>query len=198
MSIRRARTPRPTLRHLAFIAEIGAHPPDTPRAREALACLLTLRLVDHRVARGALVVSPDAPVVDATRRVIRALGDDAALRAALDAIVDGIIALPTTDTQPVVPSIVALGALLQGRDRPRAAVDAYRTVVRLADPRVHLALAFESQMQMGECLRALGDLRWADAAYAQAGVLATRSRDRGWVERVATARASFALAMGAA
>lgn len=198
MSIRRPRTPRPTLRHLAFIAEIGAHPPDTPRARDALACLLTLRLVDHWVARGVAVASPDAPVLDATRRAIHALGDDVTLRAALDAIVDGIVARPTTDAQPLIPAIAALGALLQERGRLDAAVDAHRTVARLADPRVHLALAFESQMRIGACLHALGDLRWADAAYAQAGVLATRSRDRAWVERVATARASFALAMGAA
>ena len=46
MSIRRPRTPRPTLRHLAFIAEIGAHPPDTPRARDALACVARLDFPD--------------------------------------------------------------------------------------------------------------------------------------------------------
>lgn len=198
MSIRRVRTPRPTLRHLAFIAEIGAHPPDSTRAHAARACLLTLRLVDHWIARGAAVASPGASVLAATRGAIRVLGDDAVLRTVLGAIVDGLVDAPASDVQPVLPAIAALGVLLEERDRTAAAVDAHRVVARLADPRVHLALAFESHMRIGTGLHALGDLRWADAAYAQAGVLATRSRDRAWIERVASARASFALAMGAA
>lgn len=169
------------------------HPPDVARDREALACLLTLRLVDHWTARDAAVIATDSPVLAATRRSLAALEHDAALRAALEAIVQLVVTLPGPDVQPIVPAIAALGVLLQERGHLHAAVDVHRTVARLADARAHLPLAFETQMRIGTCLTALGDARWADAAHAQAGVLATRGRNADWIARVATVRAPMAV-----
>ena len=193
MSIRRPRTPRPALRHLAFVEALVAHPPDSASGREALAGLLTLRLVDHWVARGGGVCAPGATVLAATRDAIAALPSASPWRAPLDLIVSTLVALPGPDVQPVVPALGALGTLLQSEDRFAMAADVHRTVTRLADPRVHLALAFESQMQLGACLLALDDVRWADAAFAQAGVLATRSREAAWTARVAAAQAALPL-----
>ncbi len=174
------------------------HPPDVARDREALACLLTLRLVDHWSARGAAVIATDSPVLAATQRSLAALEDGTALRAALEAIVQLVVALPEPDVQPIVPAIAALGTLLQERGQLRTAVDVHRTVARLADARVHLPLAFETQMRIGACLTALGDARWADAAHAQAGVLATRSRDADRIARVTAVRAPMAVPSGVA
>lgn len=191
MTIRRPRTPRATLRHVAFIDEMTAHPPDqTPP--EALACLLALRLLDHWVARGTEVSDPASPVLAETRRRIDALDADPELRDALDAVVRAIVALPMPDAQPVMPALSALGELLARRQRLESALDVHRTVARLIDPRVHLALAFETQMRIGDLLGALDEPRWADTAYAQAGLLATRGRSDAWAQRVAAARAPFA------
>lgn len=193
MTIRRPRSPRPALRHVAFIDEMRAHPPDLAPHADPLACLLTLRLLDHWIARSTEVAEPASPVLAATRRSIDALETDPDLRDALDAIVRAIVALPMPDAQPVMPALAALGELLQRRGRAAAALDVHRTVARLIDPRVHLPLAFESLMRMGDGFAAHDEPRWADAAYAQAGLLATRRRDGDWVARVAAARAPFAL-----
>jgi hypothetical protein len=69
-------------------------------------------------------------------------------------------------------------------------------VSRLADPAVHLDLAYDSQMRSGACLRETGEHEWADQAYAAAAMLATRDRDRIRVILARRGRASVLRARG--
>lgn len=198
MPIRRPRAPRPALRHVVLLETMASHAPADPRARAMHAVLLVLRLLDHWVALGDAVTAPGARALTATREGIALLDIDPVLRASLAAILDAMLALPEPDVQPVLPRLVALGTLLERRRYLAEAGDVHGTVSRLADPVADLDLAFESRMRTGDCLRAVGEYEWADQAYAQAAMLATRDRDPDRVARARRGRSDLLAARGAA
>lgn len=178
MPIRRPRTPKPALRHLAFLETMSETRETSPLHMGAQAAFLTLRLVDQWVAFGATIASPDTPVHQETRKAVSALQSDPELRSALSVVIDAIEALQDPDAQPVLPRIYALGLLLEQRGLLGQAGDVYQTVSRLVDASAHLDLAYDAFMRQGYCLRNVGQFDWADQAYGNAGALATRDRDR--------------------
>jgi tetratricopeptide (TPR) repeat protein len=178
MPIRRPRSPKPALRHLAFLETMADSDGASPIHRGAHASLLTLRLLDHWIALGAEMARPDATAHRATRDLVTALQDDAEMQSALGAIIDAIEALQEPDAQPVLPRVYALGMLFEQRGLLAQAGDGYATVARHVDSAAHLDLAFDAHMRHGYCLRHSGEFEWADQAYANAGMLATRDRDR--------------------
>jgi hypothetical protein len=190
MPIRRPRTPPPALRHVVLLETMAAHAPTDARVRAMHAVLLALRLVDHWATLGTAVTMPGARALTATRAEIDLLDLDPMLRASLAALIDAMLALPAPDVQPVLPRLVALGSLLERRHYLAEAGDVFRTVSRYADPVSNLDLAFESHMRTGDCLRAVHEYEWADQAYAQASMLATRDRDPDRVERARRARSA--------
>lgn len=178
MPIRRPRTPRSALRHVSLLETMARVAPEDPRFRAAQATFLTLRLFDHWLAFGAAVSAATSRALATTRDEIARLEVDADLRAVLAALTDALAHAPTAEPHPLLPRLLALGALLESRGHEAEAGDVFLTIARQADPITQLDLAFESRMRAGRCLRRAGELEWADRAYAQAMGLATRDRDR--------------------
>jgi tetratricopeptide (TPR) repeat protein len=185
MPIRRPRGPKPTLRHLPFLEAMATSEEGKHEYREARATFLALRHLDHWIALGAGGGAPTDRSTTITQEALGALGDDTELRSALESIVSAIPELSDADAQPVLPRVFALGSLLERRGRTRQAADVYATVVRHVDTSAHVDLAYDANMRMAASLRTEGQLDLADQAYAMAGTLAARTRDR---VRVITSR----------
>lgn len=185
MPIRRPRSPKPTLRHIAFLETMANSAERTSLHDGAHAALLTLRLFDHWISLGSDMADSNATAHRVARDSVTALHGDPEMRAALLSILNAIASLQEPDAQPVLPRIYALGGLIERRGLLAEAGDVYATVARHVDSIVHLDLAFDAHMRRGFCLRNNGELEWADQAYATAASLATRDRDR---VRVLTAR----------
>ena len=178
MPIRRPRTPKPALRHLAFLETMAGAPEQSPLYDGAYATLLTLRLLDHWLALGSDLADPNMTAHRVARESVVGLRGDAEMRAALLSILNAIASLQQPDPQPVLPRVYALGGLIERRGLLREAGDIYETVARYVDSSVHLDLAFDAHMRRGFCLRNNGEMEWADQAYGNAASLATRDRDR--------------------
>ena len=178
MPIRRPRAPKPVLRHLAFLEMLECAPEGSLAHRAASASFLSLRLLDHWISLGADMASAESSAHSAAREGVASLSDDTELRASLGSIIDAIVALNEPDAQPLLPRVFALGKLFEQRGQVTAAADVYSTVARHVDGSVHLDLAYDAHMRHGFCLRNAGEFEWADQAYATAGSLAGRARDR--------------------
>lgn len=180
MPIRRRSTPRPALRHVAFLETMASSAADAPRHHAAQAVFLALRLLDHRIAFGAQVTESASQSLATTRDEIARLALDDDLRAVLSTMTDAIAAIapcPGSDALPALSPLFTLGTLLEARGHLAQAGDVFLTVARHTDADAHLDLAYESQMRAGACLRRAGEHDWADTAHVRAAQLATRARD---------------------
>ena len=178
MPIRRPRSPKPMLRHLAFLETMASAPERSPLHDGAYATLLTLRLFDHWMKLGHEMADPSVTAHRVARESVAAIEGDAEMRAALLSILNAIEALQEPDAQPVLPRVYALGGLIERRGFLANAGDIYDTVAKHVDSTVHLDLAFDAHMRRGFCLRNNNELDWADQAYGNAATLATRDKDR--------------------
>jgi tetratricopeptide (TPR) repeat protein len=178
MPIRRPRGPKPVLRHLAFLELMAAAPEGEPVYIGSQASLLSLRLLDHWMALGAELADVAATAHRAARESVQAMTSDVEWRTSLASIIDAIEAIQEPDAQPVLPRVYALAMLLEQRGLLAAAGDVYATVAKYVDSAAHLDLAYDAHMRHGYCLRHAGEFDWADQAYANAGMLAARDRDR--------------------
>lgn len=196
MPIRRPRTPKPSLRHIVFLEAMAQSSATGPLQPGAHATFLTLRLLDHWIALGAALASPDASAHRATRLAVNAIGDDVELRRALGAIMDTIAALHEPDAQPVLPTLRVLALLLEGRGLTAQAGDVHQAIARLVNSTTQPDLAYESLMHLGQCLRQTGEFEWAEQAFGNASVLATRDRDTVRVAAAREARTEVQLLLG--
>lgn len=185
MPIRRPRGPKPTLRHVSFLELMASAPESADVHRGAHASFLTLRLLEHWIALGADLVTDESSARAAATEAVAKVGDDDELKLSLGSIADAMVALQEPDAQPVLPRVYALGKLHEQRGLMPQAADVYGTVARYVDASVHLDLAYDAHMRRAFCLRHTGEFDWADQAYASAGALAARARDR---VRVLTSR----------
>jgi hypothetical protein len=181
MPIRRPKGPKPALRHLAFLEAMAQFDEGSPSYRRLLAGLLTLRLVDEWAAEGSLVVQPDVATLQATRVAIDGVEADAETRATLTRIVEAMMMMHDPDVQPVLPRLFAFASILENRSSFALAADVYRAVAKHVDAQAHFDLAYDSWMKQGFCFRMVADFEMAERGYAQAGLLAGRTRDRGRV-----------------
>lgn len=196
MPIRRPRTPKPSLRHIVFLEAMTQTSATGPLQPGTHAIFLTLRLLDHWIALGAALASPDASAHRATRLAVDAVGDDVELRRALGAVIDTIAALREPDAQPALPTLRALALLLEGRGLTAQAGDVHQSIARLVNSTTQPDLAYESLMHLGHCLRQTGEFEWAEQAFGNAAVLATRLRDTVRVTLARAARAEVQLLLG--
>jgi tetratricopeptide (TPR) repeat protein len=178
MPIRRPRGPKPVLRHLPFLELMAGAPEGESLYVGSQASLLSLRLLDHWIALGAELADVAATAHRAARESVQAMTTDVEWRTSLSSIIDAIEAIQEPDAQPVLPRVYALAMLLEQRGLLAAAGDVYATVAKYVDSAAHLDLAYDAHMRHGYCLRHAGEFDWADQAYANAGMLAARDRDR--------------------
>lgn len=177
MPIRRRSTPRPALRHVAFLETMASSAAGEPRHQAAQVVFLALRLLDHRLAFGAQITESASPSLAMTRDEIARLEVDDDLRVVLSALTDAIAAMSDGDALPALSPLFTLGTLLESRGHLAHAGDVFLTVARYADAEANLDLAYESQMRAGACSLESGDREWADKAFQRAAQLATRDHD---------------------
>lgn len=123
MSIRRPRTPVPTLRHAVFFEALAGLPSYGADARALTATLLTLRLADEWLRSGAVAIDAATGAVAATRRAIDACNDDPSLQLALRGVVDAMCTVTDPDAFVLAARLEPVAALWEARQQPQLAAD---------------------------------------------------------------------------
>lgn len=134
MTIRRPRTPIPTLRHAVFFEALAGLPSYQSDARALTATLLTLRLADEWLRRGAAAVDAAETSLPATRRAIDACDDDATLQVALRQAVDAMCTVKEPDPYVLRARLEPIAAIWDARQQPRLAADIRGDATTVADP----------------------------------------------------------------
>jgi tetratricopeptide (TPR) repeat protein len=175
--MKRSRAAAPRLKHLAFFEKLVDVAEETPTHRAAIAGLLTLRLIDHWVLAGAVMVEPESASVRAVREAIMAIAANDPQRGVLLGVVNTMQTLREADMQPVLPRMFAYAGMLEKRGMLELAADAYESVIRHGDGEYDGDVVIDSHMRLGFCRRLLGSLPEAEDAYAQAGKIAKRRQE---------------------
>src|ERR1019366_1543394 len=175
--MKRSRSMAPRLKHLAFFEKLVDVAEETPMHRAAIAGLLTLRLIDHWVLAGAVMVEPESASVRAVRQAIMAIAPNDPQREVLLGVVNTMQTLREVDIQPVLPRMFAYAGMLEKRGMLELAADAYESVIRHGNGEYDGDVVIDSHMRLGFCRRLLGLLSEAEDAYAQAGKIAKRRQE---------------------
>jgi tetratricopeptide (TPR) repeat protein len=188
--MKRSRAVAPRLKHLAFFEKLVDVAEETPTYRGAIAGLLTLRLIDHWVLAGAVMVEPESGSVRAVRQAIMAIAANDPQREVLLGVVNTMQTLREVDMQPLLPRMFAYAGMLEKRGMLELAADAYESVVRLGQEEYEADLVIDSHMRLGYCRRVLGAMSEAERAYSEAHRISKRQRE---VSRQLRARIGLAL-----
>lgn len=194
--MRQLRTSGPGLKHLPFFEALAEAGEGTPAFHAATAGLLTLRLVDHWVAIGPVMVEPESASVSSARAAIMTLPANDPQRGILIGLVNSMQTLREVDVQPLLPRIFAFAGTLERRGSLSLAVDAYECVIRLGDERFDGELLIDSYLRAGYCWRALGSLPKAERTYGIAEKMAKRCRQPARIFRSRIGLANVAVARG--
>lgn len=128
MTIRRPRTPVPTLRHAVFLEALADRPPYEAEARALTATLLTLRFADEWLRSGAVTLDPAGNSLRATLAAIDACAEDEALRTALREAVEAMCAVKDPDAYVLAARLEPVAARWEARGQPQLASDVRRGV----------------------------------------------------------------------
>ena len=85
---KRSGTSVPSLKHLAFFEALSEHDEKSPSALAATAGLLSLRMVDHWLLAGSIIVEPESVSVQSVRAAIMELPAADPLREVLLGLVE--------------------------------------------------------------------------------------------------------------
>ena len=153
------------LLHIPFFERLSALEQDSAPWQAVSAGLLALRLVDRWGSRhGVAGRKPLFKEFVAVRRAVEAVEADQ-IRAILGDVINAVSEFATRETQPLVPVLVAYGAVLEAQSEWALAGDAYATAIehaRTRDARRRLA---DCYARMGRCKRKSGDDAAAAAIY---------------------------------
>ena len=186
----------PSLKHLAFFETLCEHEAQSPSALAATAGLLSLRMVDHWLLAGSMIVEPESVSVQSARAAIMALPTADPLREVLLGLVNTMQTLREVDAQPILPRLFAYAGLLEKRGQLAVASDVFETVVRLGEEQFESDLLIDAHMRLGFCRRMLGQLNEAEAAYSMAGKIAKRRKEPSRFQHSRVGVAKVALARG--
>ena len=193
---KRSATSVPSLKHLAFFEALCEHEEQSPSALAATAGLLSMRMVDHWLLAGSMIVEPESVSVQSARAAIMALPPADPLREVLLGLVNTMQTLREVDAQPILPRLFAYAGLLEKRGQLAVASDVYETVVRLGEEQFETDLLIDAHMRLGFCRRMLGQLDEAEAAYSMAGKIAKRRKEPSRFQHSRVGVAKVALARG--
>jgi hypothetical protein len=175
--MKRSRAVTIGLKHLAFFEAIGETEENTPQARSATAGLLMLRLIDHWVLAGAVMVEPESVSVRSVRQAIMQLDANDPSREVLLGTINAMQALREVDVPPVLPRLFAYAGCLEKRAELRLAADVYGTIARLGEEDYDGDLVIDSFLRLGYCNRMTGALTDAESSYMTAGKIAKRQKE---------------------
>jgi tetratricopeptide (TPR) repeat protein len=185
-----------TLEHLAFFEELARHDESDSAWREVTAGLVTLRLVDSWLERGADVSRQDGWSVNAVRDAIEEINIGRPVRGVLGNIVDVMESTPTADIHIIAPRLMAYASSLDFDARWHLAIDVYRTVVAHTEPFDDSESVIAAHLRIGFCLRQTGDVAESSDAYGTAGQLAQSVGDMIGVLRARIGEAKIAILKG--
>ena len=165
------------MRHVAFFTELANIEDADPSWRAVTAGLVVLRLVDAWVEEGASVVAADSWGVRSVRAAVEDMPVGMPARALLTGVVDALTSSRGGDLHAVAPRLMAYGRSLDLDGHWALAADVYETILGHVHPIEDADVAVNALLRRGHCLRQIGDLSSASAAFATAGEVANRSGD---------------------
>jgi tetratricopeptide (TPR) repeat protein len=160
------------MRHLPFFTELASLDGDDPSWRSVTAGLVVLRLVDSWIEEGAAAVSADSWGVRSVRAAIEDMPRGLPARTLLTVVVDALISTRGGDLHAVAPRLMAYARSLDLDAQWALAADVYETVIAHAHPVEDADVAVTALLRRAHCLRELGELTEAMAAYTVAGQVA--------------------------
>jgi hypothetical protein len=175
--MKRAGTQTLGLKHLAFFEAVGEAEENSREAYSATAGLLILRLIDHWVLAGPVMVEPESVSVRSVRGAIMKLESNDPSREVLLGLVNAMQTIREVDIPPMLPRLFAYAGCLEKRNDLKLAADVYGTIARLAEEEYDGDLLIDSFLRLGYCQRNLGSLGEAESAYATAGKIAKRQKE---------------------
>ena len=185
------------LRHRAFFVALAASEEGSARARVATAGLLVMRLIDHWLMAGPVMVEPESISIRSSRDAIMALDEVVGQRQILLGVVNTLQTIRgDVDLSPVLPRVFSYAGALESQGELAMAADVYGSVADWGSGEEFAALAADSLMRLGFCRRTLGALPEADQAYVAAADRARRVRDLARVRRAEIGRVNVLIMKG--
>lgn len=175
--MKRSRTSTLGLKHLAFFEAVGESEENSSKAHAATAGLLMLRLIDHWILAGPVMVEPESVSVRSVRHAIMQLESNDPSREVLLGLINAMQTVREVDIQPVLPRLFAYAGCLEKRAELTLAADVYATIARLGEEDFDGDLLIDSFLRLGYCQRMMGSLSEAEATYAAAGKIAKRRKE---------------------
>ena len=184
------------LPHLPFFEALATLDESSDDWHAITAGLVTLRLFDAWIADGPGVVAAGAFGLRAVREAIGRVSRGNTTRALLTSVVDAMECAVVVQVPMVAPRLMAYARALQFDAKWALATDVYRTVLARAHPSEDADIVVNGNMQLGACLRVLGDMGQAAEAYGRAAQIARRTGDAVNVLRSQIAEANLAIDRG--
>jgi hypothetical protein len=121
------------LKHLPFFEAVGSTEEGSPGAKVATAGLLLMRLIDHWVLAGMVMVEPESASVHSVRAAISELEPGNPQRDVLFGIINAMQSSRRVDVEPLFPRLNRYARLLELDDLgKKLAVDVDYSVARLS------------------------------------------------------------------
>lgn len=184
------------IRHLAFFEALGTLEEGTAEWHATTAGLVVLRFVDAWYDEGAPIAAADSWGLGAVREAVGAMTAGDPARTILSGVVDAVASAERTDFSVVATRLSAYGRALHFDAKWRLAADVYETLLAYAHPIEESDVYINASMQLGYCLRMLGDFDKAEVAYADAGRVATSMGDVVGILRARIADARLSMSRG--
>lgn len=184
------------IRHLAFFEALGSLEEGSTDWHATTAGLVVLRLVDAWYDEGAHIAAADAWGLSAVREAVGAMTAGDPARTILSGVVDAVAAAERADFSVVATRLSAYGRALHFDAKWRLAADVYETLLTYAHPIDESDVYINASMQLGYCLRMLGEFDQAAVAYADAGRIATSMGDVVGILRARIADARLSMSRG--
>jgi hypothetical protein len=175
--MKRSRAATLGLKHLAFFEAVGEAEENSSKAHAATAGLLMLRLIDHWILAGPVMVEPESVSVRSVRHAIMQLESKDPSREVLLGLINAMQTVREVDIQPVLPRLFAYAGCLEKRAELTLAADVYGTIARLGEEDFDGDLLIDSFLRLGYCQRMMGALAEAETTYTAAGKIAKRRKE---------------------
>ena len=147
--MKRSRAATLGLKHLAFFEAVGEAEENSSKAHAATAGLLMLRLIDHWILAGPVMVEPESVSVRSVRHAIMQLESKDPSREVLLGLINAMQTVREVDIQPVLPRLFAYAGCLEKRAELTLAADVYGTIARLGEEDFDGDLLIDSFLRLG-------------------------------------------------
>lgn len=188
---------QPSLQHLAFFQSLSHITGDDPMWASTTAGLLSLRLVDRWAEDGHVRLSTDSAEVRSVLAAVEAIDPGSVYRGALRSLVDAVTARRNAAAvSEAVQRIAAYARALQYDAQWALAADVYRTLVTSAPVDAHAETLTNGYVQLGYCLRMMGESDAALSTYRAAAWIAAQCGQPTTIVRAKIGEANVTLQRG--